>query len=197
MRTRSPNGVRILWGAALLLAAFLPAALALPVRGQELRKLDFVQDYLKWTSLMKDPVYSKSHGQRLVRTYMNAPAWAEWQRYQKAPEGSPAKLLSFPPGSLVVKDSWENVDGKPGKRAYLFVMRKEAANAKPDAGDWYWAIATPDFRVLRWEGRIFEGYAGNVQYCIDCHRLVEGNDFFFGSPDKLPKKEEKPSGGGY
>ncbi|MBI2177169.1 MAG: hypothetical protein HYU38_02310, partial [Candidatus Tectomicrobia bacterium] len=56
MRTRSPKGVRIRRGAAFLLAAFLPAALALPVRGQELRKLDFVEDYLKWTPLMKDPV---------------------------------------------------------------------------------------------------------------------------------------------
>lgn len=195
MPTRFPNGPRIMLGAALFLAA--SAALALSAGGQELKKLDFIQDYLKWTALNKDVVFSATHGKRLVRTYMNGPAWAEWQRYQKAPEGSQAKLLTFPPGSLIVKDSWENVSGKPGPRAYLFVMRKEAPNARPDAGDWYWAIATPDFRVLKWEGKIFEGYAGNVQYCINCHKLAEGNDFFFGSPDKLPKQEEKPSGGGY
>ncbi|MBI3128904.1 MAG: cytochrome P460 family protein [Candidatus Tectomicrobia bacterium] len=170
-------------GGGVLIA--LGLAFALSAQGQELRRLDFIQDYLKWAPLYRDPVFSATHGKRLVRTYLNAPAWAEWQRFQKAPEGS---LLTFPPGSLIVKDSWENVNGKPGPRAYLFVMRKEAENSRPAAGDWYWAIATPDFRVLKWQGKIFEGYGGNVQYCVDCHKQAEGTDFFFGSPGKLPKK---------
>lgn len=198
MRTRFPGPRPMAWAVALLLAG--AAVFALSARAEELKRLDFIRDYLKWTPLKKDLVFSATHGKRLVRTYMNVPAWAEWQRYQKAPEGSQAKLLTFPPGSLIVKDSWENVNGRPGPRAYLFVMRKEAENARPAAGDWYWAVATPDFRLLRSKGKILEGYGGSVQYCIDCHAQAEGTDFFFGSPDRLPKKEKKEdqsSGGGY
>lgn len=142
---------------------------------------DFAKGYKSWKSLHEAPVYSKSHGKRLVRTYVNKVGEAFMRK-------EPAL---FPPGTIIVKDSWVNENGKAGKQAYLFIMKKEASGSHPLAGDWFWAIATPDFRVLKWQGKIFQGYGGHVQYCIKCHRLVEWNDFYFGSPERLEEEKKK------
>ncbi len=142
---------------------------------------EYAKSYKNWTSIHSQPIYSKSHGRRLVRTYLNPLA-------EKGLKTVPAK---FPPGSIIVKDSWVNRNGKAGKRAYLFIMKKEAAGSNPQAGDWFWAISTLDFRALKWKGKTFQGYGGDVQYCIKCHSLLDANDYYFGTPEKLEEEKKK------
>ncbi len=166
----------------LIAVAWNPAGRFGTARGAEQSpQFDFAKGYKGWMTIHTKPIYSKSHGRRLVKTYLNPVA-------EQGLKTVPAK---FAPGSIIVKDSWANRNGKPGKQAYLFIMKKEAAGSNPQAGDWFWAISAPDFRVLKWKGKTFQGYGGDVQYCIKCHGLLDANDYYFGTPEKLEEEKKK------
>ncbi|MFQ5896237.1 MAG: cytochrome P460 family protein [Nitrospinota bacterium] len=173
---------RLLLAAALVGATFFLLLTAGPgAQEKEPRKLSYIEGYKSWKRVTPKHIFSESHGKRWILTYVN----------KVAEEAAAKEKFPFPPGSVIVKDSFRNQGGKPGQREFLFVMKKEDPGSQPEAGDWYWAIATPDFRVLRWRGRLFEGYGGNVDYCIECHVDVIARDYYYGlvqvSPERLKK----------
>jgi hypothetical protein len=169
-------------GSVFLIAAWVLAGWTGIAKGAEApADFEYARGYKSWMTIHPKPIYSKSHGRRLVKTYLNPLA-------EQGIKTVPAK---FAPGSIIVKDSWANRKGKPGKQAYLFIMKKEAAGSNPRAGDWFWAISKPDFNALKWGKKNFQGYGGDVQYCIKCHGLLDGNDYYFGTPEKLEEEKAK------
>ncbi len=169
-------------GLVFLVAAWVLAGWTGIAKGAETpADFEYARGYKSWMTIHPKPIYSKSHGRRLVKTYLNPLA-------EQGIKTVPAK---FAPGSIIVKDSWANRKGKPGKQAYLFIMKKEAAGSNPRAGDWFWAISKPDFNALKWGKKNFQGYGGDVQYCIKCHGLLDGNDYYFGTPEKLEEEKAK------
>lgn len=112
-------------------------------------------DYLSYTKLTPEPFLSKVHGNRLVNVYVTPNA------AQAYLSGSP-----MPVNAIVVKDSFANVNGKPGPAGPLFVMQKRAPGYAPDHGDWYYGLywAQPNGKVL-----VAQGQQEGVGYCISCH----------------------------
>ncbi len=122
-----------------------PAAFPLQVGG----------DYLHYTKLTPEPFLSAVHGNRLVNVYVTPSAA---QAYLSGGE--------MPINAIVVKDSFENVNGQPGPAGPIFVMQKRAPGYAPEHGDWYYGLywAQPNGKILAAQGK-----DPGVGYCINCH----------------------------
>ena len=125
--------------------------------------LDVGADYQSYKKVSKEPFPSKTHGGRFVEVYVND---VGYQAYTKDED--------YPPGTVIVKTSWENADGKPTSTpGPIFVMRKEAAGYSPDHEDWYYAIhwEKPTEAQLKFlKGPIYwRGKSAKVEYCWKCH----------------------------
>jgi hypothetical protein len=112
-------------------------------------------DYLQYTKLTPEPFLSAVHGNRLVNVYVTPSAA---QAYLSGGE--------MPVNAVVVKDSFENVNGQPGPAGPIFVMQKRAPGYAPEHGDWYYGLywAQPNGKVLAAQGK-----EPGVGYCISCH----------------------------
>ena len=73
---------------------------------------------------------------------------------------------AIPVNAVVVKDSYELVNGQRGPAGPLFVMQKRAPGYAPEHGDWYYGLywQQPDGKVV-----VAQGKDPGVGYCISCH----------------------------
>lgn len=124
------------------------------------------KDYRRWTRVNQTAVYSATHGDSFVFTYVN-PTGLAAARSGKFP---------FPVGAVIVKEAFENSGCKPGAPGAVFVMEKRARGYDPSANDWHWVRYNPD-GTLWAEGTS----AGQVAFCAACHSVARVNDYVFGN----------------
>lgn len=122
--------------------------------------------YKRWTRMNETAVYSATHGDSFVFTYMS-------------PTGLPAAKTGkfpFPVGTVIVKEAYENNGCKPGAPGAVFVMEKRAKGYDPNANDWHWVRYNPD-GTLWGEGTS----QGQMDFCAACHEVAKVNDYVFGN----------------
>ena len=125
--------------------------------------LEVGADYETYRRLTTEPFQSLDHGNRWVHVYVNE-------------IGADAYLDSgdVPVGTIVVKTSVQNVDGRPSNiPGPIFVMEKRATGYAPEHDDWWYAIhwaSPPPAEAARFGGPIYwRGRSPRVAYCWKCH----------------------------
>lgn len=116
-------------------------------------------DYATYTKLTDEPFLSLDHGNRWVDVYVNEVGRTAYDSSAAIPEGT-----------IVVKTSMLDDNGRPGTRpGPIYVMQKRAPGYAPDERDWWFAIhwASPDDPK---DGPIYwRGKSPRVDYCNACH----------------------------
>jgi hypothetical protein len=140
--------------------------------GSEYAPLDVGADWATYTKLNREPVSSKTHGGRLVDTYVNAVGVDAYKT-----DGA-----EVPVGTVIVKTSQEVVDGAPtGEAGPVFVMEKRAKGFSPEHDDWFFGIHWAD-PPERWKAKVggpfyWRSPSKKADYCWECH---ENYDRFLG-----------------
>ncbi|PKL10110.1 MAG: hypothetical protein CVV51_00265 [Spirochaetae bacterium HGW-Spirochaetae-7] len=70
--------------------------------------------------------------------------------------------LPYPEGTVLLKETFKDVDGKKGKLTDIFVMVKRDANYNPENNNW-------EYIRLNSTGKITT--QGTVAMCIECHQV--------------------------
>ncbi len=167
------------WRLALAsLATVLAVATASsqPARDPTLKTGPF-KDYHRWARMNATPIFSATHGNSFVVTYVN-------------PTGLPAArtgTFPFPAGSVIVKEAFENQGCRPGRRGAVFVMEKREPGYDPDGNGWHWVRYNPD-GTLWGEGKS----GGPMDFCRACHSVARVNDFVFGNGTSMKVSPTMP-----
>ncbi|HWO26760.1 MAG TPA: cytochrome P460 family protein [Kofleriaceae bacterium] len=125
--------------------------------------LEVGADYASYRRVTDEMFRSLVHGNRWVHVYVNE-------------IGADAYLDSadIPIGTIVVKTSVQNVDGRPSDiEGPIFVMEKRAKGYAPEHGDWWYAIHwanPPAAEAAKFGGPIYwRGRSQRAAYCWKCH----------------------------
>jgi hypothetical protein len=126
------------------------------------------KQYKDWKKVNTAPVLSATHGNRYVFTYLNKEA---------EPSGLRGRF-PFPKGAVLVKESVEAQNGKPGPRGPVFIMEKRDVGYDRDHANWHYAMVEPS-------GLVSMSGSGHprspTQFCSACHAMAKANDFVFGN----------------
>ncbi len=138
-----------------------------PDSGEQARSPASWDDWKSYTNVSPGPWISKTHGKRFVEIYVNEVALTAYK--------TPGAEL--PLGSIIVKPSWENEDGKPGADGPLFIMEKMPAGFAPDSGSWFYAFQWEN-PPEKWEAKLgsnvdWRSPSTKVEYCSDCHDIIK------------------------
>jgi hypothetical protein len=138
------------------------------------RAADYRKTLVKMNSKMWN---SRTHGHRWVNTYVSREA-----------VGAYHDLNPLPVGSLAVKESFEDVGGKPSSvSGPLYVMFKGKTSESPQLGGWQFA--------LEWDHPVPgdpEGISMPVKWlpgdphlnsCVKCHNHFKAGDYLGGIPE--------------
>jgi hypothetical protein len=125
--------------------------------------LEVGADYATYRRVTDEPFRSLDHGNRWVHVYVNAIGVEPYL------DGG-----DIPVGTVVVKTSVQNVDGRPSDiPGPIFVMEKRAAGYAPEHADWWYAIhweSPPPEDAKKFGGPIYwRGRSQRVEYCWKCH----------------------------
>lgn len=125
--------------------------------------LEVGADYASYRRVTDEMFRSLDHGNRWVHVYVNE---VGVQPYLDSGE--------IPVGTIIVKTSVQNVDGRPSDiEGPIFVMEKRAKGYAPEQGDWWYAIhwaSPPPEEVTRFGGPVYwRGRSKRVEYCWQCH----------------------------
>jgi hypothetical protein len=110
---------------------------------------------------------SESHNDTWVVTYVNP----------KAEGPALAGRFPFPAGAILIKESFKDVNQKPGPRGPVYMMEKRARGYDTANADWHWTVIEPDGKV---------GMSGSGRrdletfVCAECHAKARANDLVFG-----------------
>jgi hypothetical protein len=120
-------------------------------------------DYASYRRVTDEMFRSLDHGNRWVHVYVNA-------------TGVEPYLAGgdIPVGTVIVKTSVQNVDGKPSDiEGPIFVMEKRAPGYAPEHDDWWYAIQwanPPEAEAKKFGGPFYwRGTSLKVAYCWKCH----------------------------
>src|SRR6266508_1004143 len=111
--------------------------------------------YSGWMKINKKPFLSEAHGGMLVTTFANATAEAAIR----------SKQASFPVGSILVKESHADQNGKPGMKGTIFSMEKTADG-------WLWVTTDETGHVIE------KGNSQQMQMCAQCHQSAKMDSAF-------------------
>lgn len=126
------------------------------------------KQYKEWKKVNTSPVLSATHGNRYVFTYLNKVA---------EPSGLRG-WFPFPKGAVLVKESFEGQDGKPGPAGPVFIMEKRGEGYDRDHANWHYAVVEPS-GVVSMSG---SGHPRSpTQFCSACHTMAKANDYVFGT----------------
>jgi len=126
------------------------------------------KQYKEWRKVNTAPVLSATHGNRYVFTYLNKTA---------EPSGLQGKF-PFPKGAVLVKESFDGQDGKPGPKGPLFIMEKRGEGYDRAHANWHYAVIEPT-GVVSMSGSGHE--RSPTQFCAACHTMAKANDYVFGN----------------
>ncbi len=76
----------------------------------------------------------------------------------------------FPAGTIIVKESYKNNNGKKGALSNLTVMVKREKGYSEKYGDWEFILANADGKIKT---------QGPLRSCITCHSKSKGKDYTF------------------
>jgi hypothetical protein len=125
--------------------------------------LEVGADHASWPKLNKEPVMSKTHGGRFVDTYVN-------EIGREAYKDDDAEI---PVGTVIVKTSWETVDGAATEVAGpIFVMERRAGEGGEPT--WWYALhweKVPEKwqKAMGGEQAYWRTPSSKVDYCSGCH----------------------------
>lgn len=136
-----------------------------------------IQDYRHSMVKMNDRMWnSRTHGHRWVNTYVSKEAVDAYKNSGELPEGA-----------WVVKESFENENGKPSKTpGPLYVMHKGKLSDFPQTGGWQFA--------MRWDKPVAGNPEGiqmpvtwlpgddHLNSCVRCHDHFKSADYLGGVP---------------
>jgi len=130
-----------------------------------------VPDYTRWRVVSSAPLPSATHGSQFVTHIVNPVAEPFYTRW----EGLAGER--FPPGAIVVKESFRVLEDGRVEIGPLFLMEKAAPDAAPETADWLYTRIYPDGRVQRTGG----ADARYLDFCHDCHAatLSDHDAMFF------------------
>jgi hypothetical protein len=124
--------------------------------------LDVGADYPSFVRLTDAPFLSLAHGNRWVHVYTNAIGADAY-----------ANDREIPVGTIIVKASWLDDQGRPSRRpGPIYVMEKRAAGYFPEHGDWYFAMhwSQPTGPAARRGPIYWRGKSSRVAFCYEsCH----------------------------
>jgi hypothetical protein len=125
--------------------------------------LEVGADYASYRRVTTEMFRSLVHGNRWVHVYVNE-------------IGAEPYLDSgdIPVGTIIVKTSVQNVDGRPSDiEGPIFVMEKRAKGYAPEHDDWWYAIhwaSPPPAEAAKFGGPFYwRGRSPRVAYCWKCH----------------------------
>jgi len=131
--------------------------------------LEVGADYKSFTKVNKEPFLSGDHGGRFVDVWVNEIGLEAYKNEEVQP----------PVGTLLVKTSWEAVDGKPSAVAGpIFVMEKRAQGFNEEHSDWWYAMHWENVSD-KWQKRLggkqvyWRSPSKKVNYCDGCHENYE------------------------
>jgi hypothetical protein len=126
---------------------------------------DAAGKFTDWRRYSQRPYVSATHGGRYVQNYANPTAKA-YGSFETAGE--------MPAGSVLVKDSF-TVSKASGKARFgpLFIMEKMPDGWYAKSDDWRYTMIMPNGQVA---GTTKGKGSGNVQFCIQCHKVGSGPD---------------------
>ncbi len=111
--------------------------------------------YSGWKKINKKAFLSEPHSGMLVTTFANSTAEAAIK----------GKQTTFPIGSILVKESHANQNGKPGMKGMIFSMEKTAAG-------WLWVTTDATGHVMD------KGDGAKMQMCAQCHQSAKMDSAF-------------------
>lgn len=111
--------------------------------------------YSSWKKINKKAFLSEPHSGMLVTTFANTTAEAAIK----------SKQASFPVGSILVKESHANQNGKPGMKGMIFSMEKMADG-------WLWVTTDATGHVME------KGDGAKMQMCAQCHQSAKMDSAF-------------------
>lgn len=112
--------------------------------------------YSSWSmKINKKPFLSKAHGGMFVTTYAN----------QTAEAAIKSKSSTLPIGSILVKESHADQNGKPGMKATIFAMEKTTDG-------WIWVTTDATGHVME------KGNSTQMQMCAQCHHSAKMDSAF-------------------
>jgi hypothetical protein len=111
--------------------------------------------YSGWTKINSKPLLSQPHGGMFVTTYANPIAQAAIK----------SKANEFPVGSILVKESHANANGKPGEKGTVFAMEKIKSG-------WLWVTTDPTGHITG------KGDSTQMQMCAQCHASAKTDSAF-------------------
>jgi hypothetical protein len=94
------------------------------------------------------------------------------------PEEDEVNYETYPVGTVLLKESFLNVESRPGKSLLLSGMIKRKKGYDSSYGDWEYFQSSPDGKLL------FSGNSTNapvMKTCIECHGNISEKDFVFAS----------------
>jgi hypothetical protein len=147
------------------------------VPGADAGIVERVSDYRKTLHRVSRSAWlSPTHGRRFVQTYVSKGAVAAYR------EGEP-----LPPGTLVVKDSYEGTpDGPAGP---LYIMEKGPKGSAPGTGDWSYALVWDEPTPGNPEGLsapvTWRPGDPGLSSCIKCHARFKALDYMGGVPEEM------------
>ncbi len=123
--------------------------------------------YPSWQRYNDVPYLSKQHGRRYVNIYANpAAAYGDFELG-----------VGYPPGAVIVKDSFSVAADGARYPAPLFIMERLAPGASPATDDWRYTMYLPDGTLF---GTTDGAGSDKVAFCADCHKKAEtGTGMFF------------------
>ena len=111
--------------------------------------------YSGWKKINKKAFLSEPHGGMFVVTYANPTAEAAIK----------SKQSSFPAGSILVKESHADQNGKLGMKGMIFSMEKTADG-------WLWVTTDATGHIME------KGDGAKMQMCAQCHQSAKMDSAF-------------------
>ena len=137
---------------------------------------NIASDYRNWKKYNLSPYISPAHGNHYLNNYANEIA-KHYGLFENAGV--------MPKGSVIAKDSFAVTNSDEILLGPLFVMQKMQKGFNRVTRDWKYIQIQPNGKLL---GETKGTGATKVNYCIDCHNVMEHQDNLYFVPPKVRTK---------
>jgi len=137
---------------------------------------DIASDYQTWKKYNIVPYISSAHGNHYLNNYANETA-KNYGLFEKA------GIMSE--GSIIAKDSFAVTNSGGILLGPLFIMQKMQNGFNRLTRDWKYIQIQPDGTLL---GETKGVGSAKVNYCIDCHHIMDYQDNLYFIPSKVRVK---------